>query len=147
MKNKIILVSGDPNSINSELVFKSWKNLKYNLRKKIILIGNYDLIQKQKQKLKFKINLFKINSIDDDTKNRGLKILDLPLRFKYCFNVPRKEASKYVINCLNYAHSLCKKRKINAFIKQKIDRILAAILAWYPTITSTGKTISITIAG
>ncbi len=124
MKNILCIVAGDPNSINSELVFKSWKNLKKNLRKKIILIGNYDLIQKQKQRLKFNINLLKINSIDDDIKNRGLKILDLPLKFKYCFNVPRKEASKYVINCLNYAHSLCKKRKINAFINCPIDKNL-----------------------
>ena len=55
MKNILCIIAGDPNSINSELVFKSWKNLKYKLRKKIILIGNYDLIQKQKQKLKFKL--------------------------------------------------------------------------------------------
>ena len=26
MKKKIILVTGDPNSINSEIIFKSWKN-------------------------------------------------------------------------------------------------------------------------
>ena len=27
MKKKIILVFGDPNSINSEIIFKSWKKL------------------------------------------------------------------------------------------------------------------------
>ena len=49
--NKIIcIVAGDPNSINSELVFKSWKSLNINVRKKIILIGNFDLINKQKKK-------------------------------------------------------------------------------------------------
>ena len=26
MKNKILVFSGDPNSINSEIIFKSWKN-------------------------------------------------------------------------------------------------------------------------
>ena len=25
MKKKIILISGDPNSINSEIIYKSWK--------------------------------------------------------------------------------------------------------------------------
>ena len=27
MKNKIIIISGDPNSINSEIILKSWKYL------------------------------------------------------------------------------------------------------------------------
>ena len=28
MKNRILILSGDPNSINSELIFKSWKKIK-----------------------------------------------------------------------------------------------------------------------
>ena len=47
---KILIVAGDPNSINSEIILKSWKNLNYKIRKKVILIGNYNLISKQKQK-------------------------------------------------------------------------------------------------
>ena len=55
MTKIICIVAGDPNSINLELVFKSWKNLNLNIRKKIVLIGNYDLINKQKRKLKLNI--------------------------------------------------------------------------------------------
>ena len=33
MNKKIILVSGDPNSINSEIIFKCWKKLPKNLKK------------------------------------------------------------------------------------------------------------------
>ena len=51
MKNIILLIAGDPNSINSELVFKSWRRLKQRTRKNIILIGSYNLIQKQKKNL------------------------------------------------------------------------------------------------
>ena len=36
MKNKILLLSGDPNSINSEIIFKCWKNLSISKRKKYI---------------------------------------------------------------------------------------------------------------
>ena len=36
---------------------------------------------------------------------------------------------------------------MKAVIKQKIARMPADILAWYPTITRTGKMISIAIAG
>ena len=49
MRKIICIIAGDPNSINSELVFKSWKNLSINIRKKIVLIGNYELINKQKK--------------------------------------------------------------------------------------------------
>ena len=34
MKKKIIIISGDPNSINSELIFKSWKRLNTSVKKK-----------------------------------------------------------------------------------------------------------------
>ena len=124
MKKIISIIAGDPNSINSELIFKTWKNLNIKIKKKIILIGNYNLIYKQKNKLKFNINLSKINNIDDIQPLNSLKILDFPLRFKDCFNVSRKEASKYVIGCLNYAHNLCKQKKINAFINCPIDKNL-----------------------
>ena len=123
--NKIIcIVAGDPNSINSELVFKSWKSLNINVRKKIILIGNFDLINKKKKKLKFNINLSKVKNIDDIKGGNSLKILDLPLKFKNCFNVSNNEASKYVIHCLNFVHNLCKEKKLKAFINCPIDKNL-----------------------
>ena len=40
---KICIVSGDPNSINSEIIFKSWNKLNKKTKNKIILIGNYEL--------------------------------------------------------------------------------------------------------
>ena len=36
MKNRILILSGDPNSINSELIFKSWKKLNKPLKKKYL---------------------------------------------------------------------------------------------------------------
>ena len=33
---KIIILSGDPNSINSEIIFKSWKKISKSLKKKNI---------------------------------------------------------------------------------------------------------------
>ena len=34
MTKKIILFSGDPNSINSEIIYKTWKVLNNSLKKK-----------------------------------------------------------------------------------------------------------------
>ena len=36
MKKKLLLIGGDPNSINSEIVYKSWKRLNINQKKKFI---------------------------------------------------------------------------------------------------------------
>ena len=44
MKNRILILSGDPNSINSELIFKSWKKLNKPL-KKIFIVSNYNLLK------------------------------------------------------------------------------------------------------
>ena len=33
MKDRIVIVAGDPNSINSEIIFKSFKKIKNNLKK------------------------------------------------------------------------------------------------------------------
>ena len=35
MKNKILVFSGDPNSINSEIIYKSWKKIKTNIKKNL----------------------------------------------------------------------------------------------------------------
>ena len=64
MKKKIILISGDPNSINSEIIFKSWKNLNLSIKKKIYLISNYILIKKQFKKLNYSIKIEKVRDIN-----------------------------------------------------------------------------------
>ena len=53
MKKKILLLSGDPNSINSELIFKTWKKLNKTTRKKIYLISNFSLMKAQFKKLRY----------------------------------------------------------------------------------------------
>ena len=41
---KILILTGDPNSINSELIFKVWKKINNNLKKKVVLISNYNYL-------------------------------------------------------------------------------------------------------
>ena len=45
MKKKILLVLGDPNSINSELVFKTLNKLSKTEKKKIIILANLNLLK------------------------------------------------------------------------------------------------------
>ena len=82
MKKKIIIVSGDPNSINSEILFKSWNKLNNTIKNKIVIISNYRLLNEQFKKLKYAINLTKIEDINDNIKQNRLKVLNVKLDFK-----------------------------------------------------------------
>ena len=73
MNNKIIIVAGDPNSINSEIIYKTWKKIDNKIKKKLYLIANYNLICKQYRKLKYKTNIIKINNIEDNIISSNLK--------------------------------------------------------------------------
>jgi 4-hydroxythreonine-4-phosphate dehydrogenase len=123
-KNKIIIVAGDPNSINSEIIFKCLKKLKKNIKKKIYIIGSYNLIKQQFKKLKYHIEIEKIKNFDSNIKNNNLKIIDIDLKFKDPFNVENKKASKYIINCLNIAHKLALKKNVSGLINCAINKKL-----------------------
>ena len=122
MKNLIAIVNGEPNSINSEIIVKSWKKLNSKIKKKIFLIGNFEIFKKQIKKIKLKINIKKISSLNDLNKDNSLKIFDIPLIHKSAFKVNKKENSLYVKKCLNFAHKLATKKDIVGFINAPIDK-------------------------
>ena len=49
MTKPIAIVAGEPNSISSEIVFKSWKLRKKFNHKPFFVIGNIDLLKLQKK--------------------------------------------------------------------------------------------------
>ena len=124
MKKKIILISGDPNSINSEIIFKCWKKLPAQIKKRIILISNYELLKNQFDKLKYKIRLTKIKNILDENSNNKLKILDVNLHFKDPFDVSNKSASKFVLRSLDMAHKLGLNKNVAGIINCPINKNL-----------------------
>ena len=64
--NKILIVLGEPYSTFSEILFKYFNSREFSKnKKKIILIGSKNLLQKQMKKLKFKFNLKSINNLKD----------------------------------------------------------------------------------
>ncbi len=121
---KIIIISGDPNSINSEIIFKSWKKISKSLKKKIYLISNYDLILDQSKKLNFFLKISKLKSIHDKKNELSLKILDVNLKYKNPFDVPFKESSKFVNKSLNFAHNLSMDKNVLGLVNCPIDKKL-----------------------
>ena len=81
MKNKILIVGGDPNSINSEILIKTWRKLNTSLRKRIILISNYDLISKQIKLLKLPTKISLVKDINQNKGKESLKILNIIFNF------------------------------------------------------------------
>ncbi len=125
MKKKILIIGGDPNSINSEIIVKSWKKISNATKKKIYLISNYDLINDQFRKLRFSIKLKKVISLNDKVKDNYLKIINVPLKFRDPFKVSKKNSSIYVINSLKLAHKLCtSETNILGIINCPIDKTL-----------------------
>ena len=49
MNSKIIIICGDPNSINSEIIFKTWKEVSKLQKERITLIGNFQLLHDHKK--------------------------------------------------------------------------------------------------
>ena len=127
MNNKIIVIAGDPNSINSEIIYKAWKKIDNKIKKRLYLIANYNLISSQYKKLKYKANVIKINNIEDNITSANLKIIDIPINFKNPFKVSFKASSKYVLKSLNLAHSLAKNNKVKGIINCPINKNLIKV--------------------
>jgi len=124
MKNKILLVSGEPNSINSEIIYKSLKKMSNKIQKRIYLISNYELMNKQFKLLKYKKKLVKVKNPYEISNKNELKVIDIGLKFKNPFKVSSKESSKFVINSLNCAHKYSLNKNVVALINCPINKQL-----------------------
>ena len=127
MNNKIIIVAGDPNSINSEIIYKAWKKIDNKIKKRLYLIANYDLFNKQYRKLKYKINIIKINDIRNNIISTNLKIIDIPVNFNNPFKVSFNSSSKYVLKSLDLAHYLAKNNRVKAIINCPVNKNLIKV--------------------
>ena len=52
MNKPIAIIAGEPNSISSEIIFKSWNLRKKYKHKPFFIIGSFDLLELQKKKIK-----------------------------------------------------------------------------------------------
>ena len=52
MIKPLAIIAGEPNSISSEIIFKSWKLRKQYTHKPLFIIGSIKLLNLQKKKIK-----------------------------------------------------------------------------------------------
>lgn len=124
MNKKIIIFTGDPISINSEILYKCWKKINNSTKKKIYVISNFNLLERQFIKLKYPIKLLKVKDIYQNSNDARLKIIDINLKFKNVFKIPTAYSSKFIINSLNYAHRLAQNPDVSGMINCPINKKL-----------------------
>ena len=121
MINKIAIIAGESNSINSEIVSKCWKKLKKK-RNKIFLVGSYLLIKNQLKIIKINVPLKRIKNINNNISSSFLHILDVPVNFKNPFKLNKKDNAKYVQKCIDIGDNLAKYNKKIGFINCAINK-------------------------
>src|SRR6056300_207564 len=95
MKNLIAITAGEPESINSEIIAKTWNKIRF--KNKLLIIGNYSLLKNQFKK-------FKLNILDVKISNSSIS------------------KRKYILDCIDLAHKFSLKGKIKGFITAPINK-------------------------
>jgi len=125
IKNKkIIIIGGDPNSINSEIIFKTWKKLNKSVKKNIFIVANYELMKKQLYQLKYPLKLKIVKNLNEKSEKNVAKIINIDLKFKNPFKVSKKNAATYVENSLNIGHKLAMNKDVCGIVNCPINKHL-----------------------
>ena len=118
MNKPIAIIAGEPNSISSEIIFKSWKLRKKFNHKPILIVGSFELLYLQKNKLKYQIKMKKItkNFKVSDLKGSELPIYDIKYNQKKAFEKISSKSNKYIFKCFDVTLSFLKNKKIFSLI-------------------------------
>ena len=124
MTKTIGIIAGEPNSISSEIIFKSWKLRKQYNYKPVVIIGSIDLLNKQKKKLKFSIKIkeVKYNFSKKDLKGNALPVYNVKYYQKKPFQKISSKSKNYIFNCFKIAEKFVKNKKIHGIINCPISK-------------------------
>ena len=112
----IAFILGEPNSISSELLFKTWLKRKALKIKPFLVIGPIQLLIKQAQYLNYKIKFNKINSefiLSELNKNK-INIINSNFHQKKAFKNITSKSNPLIFNSIKIAIYLINKNKRNA---------------------------------
>ena len=124
MKKPIAIIAGEPNSISSEIIFKSWKLKKKFISKPLFIIGSIRLLNLQMKQLKYNV---KIKEVYKDFKIKDLIGNQLPVynveyNQKKPFEKISNKSNKYIFKCFDIAHKFLKNKKIIGFINCPVSK-------------------------
>ena len=119
----ILIVHGEPNSIFSEILFKSLKKLK--IKRPVILISSFKLLKLQMKKLNYNIN---IKLLDHDNlkkyelNNNSINLIDVDFSQKKIFQKISKKSNNFIRKSFNIAFKLIEREKITKLINGPISK-------------------------
>jgi len=119
----IIVVAGEPNSIFSEIFFKSLKMKKFN--SPIILIASYNLIKLQMKKLNIHKKIRLVKNLDLKNKrldNKKINLIDVTFRQKKAFDKISNKSNNYIKKSFDIALKILNKKISNKFINGPISK-------------------------
>ena len=124
MTKPIAIIAGEPNSISSEIIFKSWILRKKYFHKPFLIIGSYQILNLQKKKLKYKI---KIKNIDynfkkKDLNGKALPVINVDYKQNKAFEKITTKSNKYIFKCFQKAINLIKDKKVLGIINCPISK-------------------------
>ena len=124
MKKPIAIIAGEPNSISSEIIFKSWKLRKKFIHNPFIIIGSIKLLILQNKKLKFHVKMKEINNKFSlgDLKKDFLPVYNVNYKQQKAFENLTIKSNKYIFKCFDIATRLIKSKKIQGFINCPISK-------------------------
>jgi 4-hydroxythreonine-4-phosphate dehydrogenase len=124
MNKLIAIIAGEPNSIASEIIFKSWQLRRQYLHKPLFIIGSIHLLNLQKKKLNYQIKIKKIdnNFKISDLKSNELPVYDIKYKQKKSFEKISNKSNKYILKCFDCAIELAENKKILGFINCPISK-------------------------
>jgi 4-hydroxythreonine-4-phosphate dehydrogenase len=123
VKEPIIIVGGEPNSVFLEILFKSLKTNTY--KSPLIIIISKKLLQKQMKELNFN---FKINDINKNLKdfsklnNKKINLINVDYAFKKCFEKITTKSNKYIDETFKIALNFIKQNGLSKFINGPVSK-------------------------
>ena len=121
--NPILVVSGEPFSIFTEIFFKAIKNDKN--KKKIVLIISKSLLLNQMKSLGFSFDINLINKNNINFKKlikKKINVIDIDYKFKKVFDKISDKSNKYIKESFNLALKLMKTKKYSGLINGPISK-------------------------
>ncbi len=119
----ILIVGGEPNSVFSEIFFKTISSKK--ISSPLILISSEKLLMKQMKKLKFnkRIKLLNYKNLQiDKINNNSINLIDIDYNQKKAFEKISKKSNKFLEKSFKVAIEILKTGKISKFINGPISK-------------------------
>ena len=119
----ILIVSGEPNSIFLEILFKLYKSIK--IKNPIILISSKKLIKLQMKKLNFKkkIRIIKPSNLDNiKLNNKTINLINIDYNQRKAFEKISSKSNTFIKKSFDIAFEILKKKKVYKLINGPISK-------------------------